>query len=73
MEITRTGAAPIAEEGVKRIGELYQIEADLRGLAPETRLAERRERSKPLIADMETWLTYHRVPASLPNRPWVKP
>lgn len=30
VEITRTGAAPIAEEGVKRIGELYQIEADLR-------------------------------------------
>ncbi|PDT40500.1 MULTISPECIES: IS66 family transposase, partial [Sinorhizobium] len=55
------GAAPIAEEGVKRIGELYQIEADLRGLAPETRLAARRERSKPLIADMETWLTYHRA------------
>ncbi|ASY65946.1 Mobile element protein (plasmid) [Sinorhizobium sojae CCBAU 05684] len=46
---------------MKRIGELYQIEADLRGLDPEARLAARRERLKPLIADMETWLTYHRA------------
>ncbi|WP_370169255.1 IS66 family transposase [Sinorhizobium fredii] len=38
VAITRTGVAPIAEEGVKRIGELYQIEADLRGLDPEARL-----------------------------------
>ncbi len=28
VEITRTGRAPIAEEGVKRIGELYRIEAE---------------------------------------------
>ena len=61
VEITRTGVAPIAEEGVKRIGELYQIEADLRGLDPETRLTARQERSKPLIADMETWLVHHRA------------
>lgn len=26
VEITRTGSVPIAEEGVKRIGELYRIE-----------------------------------------------
>lgn len=32
VEITRAGSAPIAEEGVKRIGELYRIEAELRGL-----------------------------------------
>lgn len=32
VEITRNGSAPIAEEGVKRIGELYRIEAELRGL-----------------------------------------
>jgi hypothetical protein len=32
VEITRTGSAPIAEEGVKRIAELYRIEVELRGL-----------------------------------------
>ncbi|MDF0699440.1 IS66 family transposase [Rhizobium sp. MC63] len=61
VEITRTGAAPIAEEGVKRIGELYRIETELRGLSPETRLAGRQAGSAPLIADMRTWLTHHRA------------
>jgi transposase len=61
VEITRNGSAPIAEDGVKRIGELYRIEAELRGLDPETRLAERQARSAPLVADMETWLALHRA------------
>ncbi len=61
IEITRNGSAPIAEDGVKRIGELYRIEAELRGLDPEARLAGRRERSAPLVADLQTWLAYHRA------------
>jgi hypothetical protein len=61
VEITRTGPAPIAEEGVKRIGELYRIEAELRGLAAEARLAQRQERSAPLVTDMRAWLTHHRA------------
>lgn len=61
VEITRNGPAPIAEEGVKRIGELYRIEAELRGLDPETRLAERQARSAPLVADMGTWLILQRA------------
>lgn len=52
VEITRNGTAPIAEDGVKRIGELYRIEAELRGLNPEARLARRQERSAPLVAEM---------------------
>jgi len=61
IEITRNGSAPIAEDGVKRIGELYRIEAELRGLDPEARLAGRRERSAPHVADLQTWLAYHRA------------
>ncbi len=61
VDITRTGTAPIAEDGVKRIGELYRIEAELRGLSAEARFAGRQERSAPLIADMRTWLTQHRA------------
>jgi transposase len=55
-----TAQHPIAEDGVKRIGELYRIEAELRGLAAEARLAGRQEQSSPLIANMLTWLTHHR-------------
>ncbi|MEP2986055.1 IS66 family transposase [Roseibium sp.] len=61
VEITRNGAAPIAEEGMKRIGELYRIEAELRGRGPEARLAGRLERSAPLVAELETWLIHHRA------------
>jgi len=61
VEITRTGSTPIAEDGVKRIGELYRIEAELRGLDADARLAGRQTRSAPLIADLLTWLTHHRA------------
>jgi transposase len=61
VEITRNSSAPIAEGGVKRIGELYRIEAELRGLHPETRLARRQERSAPLVADMHAWLIHNRA------------
>lgn len=57
----RAGSSPIAEEGIKRIGELYKIEAELRGLNPETRLADRKAQSIPLIMDMETCLAHHRA------------
>lgn len=68
VEITRTGSAPIAEEGVKRIGELYKIEAELRGLNPDERLAARQERSTPLIVEMKAWLAHHgaRISAKAP-------
>lgn len=61
IEITRNGSAPIAEDGVKRIGELYRIEAELRGRDLQARLAGRQERSAPLVADMQTWLVHHRA------------
>jgi transposase len=61
VEITRNSSAPIAEDGVKRIGELYRIEAELRGLDPKVRLAGRQERSAPLVTDMQAWLFHHRA------------
>jgi len=61
VEITRNGSAPFAENGVKRIGELYRIEAELRPLDPEARLAGRQERSAPLVADLHDWLVHHRA------------
>lgn len=61
VEITSTGSAPIADEGARRIGELYRIEAELRGLSSEARLVVRQERSAPLVVDMRTWFTQHRA------------
>jgi DNA-binding transcriptional MocR family regulator len=54
VEIARNGGAPIVEDGVRRIGELYGLETELRGLDPEVRLVGRQEQSAQLVADMHT-------------------
>lgn len=65
----------IVEDGVKRIDELYWIEAELPGLDAEARLAGRPERSVLQVADMQTWLVHHRARSRLSHhsvRPWHK-
>lgn len=64
IEITRTGPAPIAAEGVGLIRELYTIEADIRGRDPATRLAARQVRSTQILARLDDWLRHHRARAS---------
>ena len=48
--------AVVAQSLLRRIGELYVIEEDIRGKPPDVRLQERQERAKPLLADLEQWL-----------------
>lgn len=64
IEITRTGPAPIAEEGVALIRNLYAIEVEIRGSDPAARLAARQERSAPIIARLDDWPAHHRARAS---------
>src|SRR5690606_32267403 len=52
--------SPIALEAVKRIDVLFEIERTINGLCAEQRLAIRKERSAPLLADLETWLREER-------------
>ncbi len=51
----RTPSA-LTEEALKRIGELYAIEAEIRGMTAEQRLAERQLKTKPLLKSTESWL-----------------
>lgn len=46
----------LTEEALKRIGQLYAIEAELRGLPAEHRLAQRQLRAKSLLNELEGWL-----------------
>ena len=55
-EIAAAGPAPIAEEALRRIAALYEVEAEIRGILPETRVAVRKERSKPILDAFEPWL-----------------
>ena len=56
-EIHQATSSPLAEEALRRIGELYAIEAEIRGRPAEERRAARQERSKPLVDALHTWLT----------------
>ena len=52
--------SPIAEEGLRRVQELYAIEADINGMAAAQRLAVRQARSVPLLADLREWFEEQR-------------
>ena len=49
-------ASPLAAEALKRIGELYAIESDIRGRPPEERLHARITRARPLLDSLHQWL-----------------
>ena len=55
-EVAAAGPAPIAEEALRRIAALYEVEAEIRGILPDTRAAARQERSKPILDAFEPWL-----------------
>ena len=57
FEVFETTKSPIAEDGLRRIGELYAIEGEINGMHAEQRFAARQARSKPLLSALETW--YH--------------
>ena len=55
-EIAQGDGSPIAAEAVRRIAELYAIEAKAGGLAPVERLALRQAMARPLIDALRPWL-----------------
>ncbi len=64
FDIAESTASPIATEVLERIAGLYGIEKEIRGSPPDTRVAVRWERSKPLFDDLQAWLG-----ATLPSLP----
>ncbi len=55
-ELYRSTGSPLAEEALRRIGELYAIEAEIRGRPAEDRRAVRQERSQPIVDALHAWL-----------------
>jgi transposase len=55
-ELAAAGPAPIASEALARVGELYRIEAAIRGRQPEERRAVRQAQSQPVLAALAPWL-----------------
>jgi transposase len=56
-EFHQATGSPLAEEALRRIGELYKVEAEIRGRSAEERRTVRQERSKPLVDALHGWLT----------------
>ena len=63
-ELHRSTGSLLAEEALRRIGELYKVEAEIRGRSAEERRTVRQERSKPLVEALHAWLTIQL------GRPW---
>lgn len=66
-EVFESTKSPIAEEALKRIGELYQIEAAITGHSAETRLAARQDRGVAILDALRDWLTAQRRRLSSKN------
>jgi transposase len=56
FELAAVSRAPIAAEAVRRIDELFAIEREINGKPAEERLSVRKERARPLVIELETWL-----------------
>ncbi|SRR5579883_398152 len=55
-EVAQSTGSPIAAEALRRIGELYKVEEQIRGKSPALRLAGRRTWSLPIINAFHPWL-----------------
>jgi transposase len=64
FEATRS---PIAEEALKRIGELYAIEAEITRRPAHSRVAARQDRAVPILDALHDWLVAQRRRLSSKN------
>jgi hypothetical protein len=53
--------APLAIAAVQRIDEIFAIERRINGLPVAERLAARQRESRPIVADLETWMRAERA------------
>jgi len=67
-EVFDRDGSEIAAEGLRRIAELYRIEAEIRGLEPGQRLSARQARTAPLIESFRQWLAEQRSRVSAKSR-----
>ena len=67
-EVFDRDGSEIAAEGLRRIAELYAIEAEIRGASPGQRLSARQVRTAPLVRAFGEWLQQQRLRVSAKSR-----
>ncbi|MFG1307402.1 IS66 family transposase [Xanthobacter autotrophicus] len=55
FDLTASGPTPIADEALRRIGDLYDIEAEIRGSPSDRRLKERKAKTRPRFDALRRW------------------
>ena len=55
FDIHQAHASSLAAEAIARIGQLYAIETEIRGRAPDERRKIRQSRSRPLLESLHEW------------------
>lgn len=55
FDLHQAHASPLARETIERIGQLYAIENEIPGRAPEERQRMREIRSRPLLTSLHAW------------------
>lgn len=60
FDVHAASGSPIAEDALRRIGDLYRIEERVRGKPPDERRAARLEQSRPILDAMKPWLAARR-------------
>lgn len=55
-DVEQQTGSPVAAEALRRIGDIYAVEAKVRGQAPSQRLAWRRSLTRPHVAGLKGWL-----------------
>jgi len=64
FELARLQKSPIAIETINRIDAIFAIEREINGASPAHRASVRRERSRPLMRELEQWLRAQRAKLS---------
>jgi hypothetical protein len=67
-EVFDRDGSEIASEGLRRIAEIYAVEAEIRGSSPDRRLSVRKARTAPLVAAFGEWLQQQRLRVSAKSR-----
>ena len=57
VDVFEAQGSAIAGEAIKRIATLYAIEKQVRGSPPDERVALRQQQSKPILDNLEHWLS----------------
>lgn len=69
FDLAKGGTAPIADEILARIGQLYAVEADIRGQSADARRQARQARSAPLLETLRSVMDdkIRRLPGKSPT------